>query len=102
MNFVCIIIIIFVGCLFFDKNTGELVAPVTKVRVGTSTKEYKPQTLRKLFANLKDVTEIDLMYLNTTDTIDMNYLFYSTTALTELDLSTLDTKTFPSTSTESL
>lgn len=73
---------------WFDKYTEELKTSITKVVIDG----FYPMTMYRLFANLTDLTSVNIIDIDTSSTIDMNLLFSNCKKLMSLDLSMFDTQ----------
>ncbi len=73
---------------WFDVETEELKENITSVVV----KDFNPKVMYRLFADLTNVTSISFENVDTSETIDMDYLFLNCKKIKTLDLSSLSTE----------
>ena len=76
---------------YYTENNSEA---VKKAVFDPSFKQYKPEDLSSLFANYVNMTEIIGMekYLNTSECVDMNKMFYNCLKIKILNLGNFDTR----------
>ena len=73
---------------WFDKYTGELTSNITRVVAN----DFYPLIMYRLFAELTNLTSVDLGNIDTTSTLDMSQLFSGCRRLKTLDLSNVSTE----------
>ena len=65
---------------------------IKKVVFNASCKDYYPTDLKMLFLDLGDMTDIvGIQNLNTSEVVDMSWMFYGCSSLTNLDISSFNT-----------